>query len=394
LLLDGCQVTKLANHETCPVILTILNLPPEIRYNNENILLSLLIPGPRKYKDLNTFLFPLVEELHILADGVADVKNDFTGESFDLRAHLILVSADGPASADAMGLKRPGNAIRPCHHCMIPGVNGADKEGKSHYYVPHKDIQDLANLPPRTQLRDLIDHFDALPSGGEKTGLGQYTGIVKRSILQDINTLSFPESFPPDLMHCVLQNIMPKIFNLFGGTKKAERSAAKVADEEYRKRAEREWGVEAVAEKAATATAKYLATDLPSTLPDRVWDEVGKTQDESRRTIPTLLGQGPRPINTRWKGYKAMEWEAFLIRDGLSLLSHLDLQYEQNLLNFQVLRSIYVAATSKRLSKADITRLRSDCIAFVRKFEELYYKCPSQLNNCLLNVHSLLHLGM
>jgi hypothetical protein len=140
LLLDSCQVTKLANHETCPVILIILNLPLEIQYNNENILLSLLILGPWKYKDFNTFLFPLVKELYILANSVADVKNDFTRESFDLKAYLILVSTDGLASTNAIGLKRLGNAIRPCYHCIIPRVNGANKEGKSHYYVLYKDI--------------------------------------------------------------------------------------------------------------------------------------------------------------------------------------------------------------------------------------------------------------
>jgi hypothetical protein len=33
---------------------------------------------------------------------------------------------------------------------------------------------------------------------------------------------------------------MPKMFNLFKGTKKAERLIAKVANKEYRKRAKRE----------------------------------------------------------------------------------------------------------------------------------------------------------
>jgi Transposase family tnp2 len=130
--------------------LTILNLSLKIRYDNENILLLLLIPGPWKYKDLNTFLFPLIKELYILVDSVADVNNDFTKESFDLRAHLILVSANKPASTNTIGLKRLGNAIRPCYYCIIPRVKEANKEGKSHYYVLYKDIQDLANLLPRT----------------------------------------------------------------------------------------------------------------------------------------------------------------------------------------------------------------------------------------------------
>jgi Transposase family tnp2 len=91
--------------------LTILNLPLKIQYDNENILLLLLIPSPWKYKDLNTFLFPLVEELYILVNSVADVNNDFTKESFDLRVYLILVSANRLAFANTIRLKRLRNAI-------------------------------------------------------------------------------------------------------------------------------------------------------------------------------------------------------------------------------------------------------------------------------------------
>jgi hypothetical protein len=69
-----------------------------------------------------------------------DIKNDFTRESFNLRAHLILVFINGLAFTNAIGLKRLGNAIRPCYHCMILKVNSANKEGKSHYYMLYKDI--------------------------------------------------------------------------------------------------------------------------------------------------------------------------------------------------------------------------------------------------------------
>jgi hypothetical protein len=40
-----------------------------------------------------------------------DIKNDFTKESFDLRAHLILMFTNRLASVNVMGLKRLGNAI-------------------------------------------------------------------------------------------------------------------------------------------------------------------------------------------------------------------------------------------------------------------------------------------
>jgi hypothetical protein len=58
------------------------------------------------------------------------------------------VSINGLASINAIGLKRLGNAIRPYYYCIIPKVNSANKEGKSHYYMLYKDIQDLANLSP------------------------------------------------------------------------------------------------------------------------------------------------------------------------------------------------------------------------------------------------------
>jgi hypothetical protein len=44
------------------------------------------------------------------------------------------------AFINAIGLKRLGNAIRLYYYCMIPRVNGANKEGKSHYYMLYKDI--------------------------------------------------------------------------------------------------------------------------------------------------------------------------------------------------------------------------------------------------------------
>ena len=58
------------------------------------------------------------------------------------------MSANKLAFANVIKLKRLGNTIRPCYYYIIPRVKGANKEGKSYYYVLYKDIQDLANLLP------------------------------------------------------------------------------------------------------------------------------------------------------------------------------------------------------------------------------------------------------
>ena len=44
--------------------LTIQNLPHDIRYNAENILLVSIIPGPREpKKTINSYIMPLINEL-------------------------------------------------------------------------------------------------------------------------------------------------------------------------------------------------------------------------------------------------------------------------------------------------------------------------------------------
>jgi hypothetical protein len=50
------------------------------------------------------------------------------------------VFIDKLAFTNIIGLKRLGNAIRPCYHCIILKVNGTNKEGKLHYYMLYKDI--------------------------------------------------------------------------------------------------------------------------------------------------------------------------------------------------------------------------------------------------------------
>jgi hypothetical protein len=73
--LGGAQVTKLRNYEVAPIIHINLNLPPHLRYRNENILLSCLIPGPKKHGLLDT-LYPMVEEMKALHTGIPNIYNN------------------------------------------------------------------------------------------------------------------------------------------------------------------------------------------------------------------------------------------------------------------------------------------------------------------------------
>ena len=71
LLLDSTNLTTGRNkHLVTLVILINLNLLLAVRYQAKNILASLIIPSPKKYKDIDSFLRPLIDELRELEGGI------------------------------------------------------------------------------------------------------------------------------------------------------------------------------------------------------------------------------------------------------------------------------------------------------------------------------------
>jgi hypothetical protein len=162
--IDGFQLTKRNQHSTSPVILLNLNLPPEIRHRKQNIICPFIIPGPAKYKDLDSFLQPLVDELNTLGnpDGI-DTYSAYRGRHFGLRAYAVLFSGDGPAISEAIGMKAPGNAIKPCRFCEVK----ATKAPNNHWYIPHPKSPSATSrrLRLRTNLRETLELATASGAG-------------------------------------------------------------------------------------------------------------------------------------------------------------------------------------------------------------------------------------
>jgi hypothetical protein len=361
MLLDGFQAVQLGNHHVEPVILINLNLPPEERYLNENILLSCLIPGPKAPGDLNSFLFPMVEECKRLSEeGIDGVFNAFTKVLCEIRAHIIMVAGDGPALADVMKLKKPGNARSPCHHCKIKGT----KKPNGMYAVSHTD-DDIDNPVMRQNMKPALEQWNRL-TRDEQNLLGTEHGISGQSILLQLPTLHFPGSFPLDLMHCVLLNQMRLLYKVLNGPNNSKTKTNN--------------------QQTALPIAGVPTSDQ--------WKEISSLQEHSRKTIPTNLGRAPRSIIKYNKGYKAFEWEAFLERDGLVLLDQLGKGFKEHFKNFRLLRSIYRQAKQGPIEHSDLDKLRQNCRQYIRKFEKLYYNGdPTRLDNCRINTHALLHLG-
>ena len=126
---EATQKEKLSNDRP----FRLLDLPPEIRNHQKNIIAVSVIPGPKKPKDVDSFLYPLVEELLTLANGVR-AYDARTEQLFCLRAFLITAFGDIPAVSLLMKMKGH-NAIAPCRTCNIHGLRVPGSEAKD-YYIP------------------------------------------------------------------------------------------------------------------------------------------------------------------------------------------------------------------------------------------------------------------
>ena len=354
LSLDGVQVVQRRNFLVTPVILLNLNLPPSERVRIQNILVSILIPGPHEPKNLDSFLYPLVQEMHVLGKGIPGVidgqyLSGTAGYKFTLRAWITLVTGDGPATAKVMGFKSPGNAKAPCRMCYQQAQR---PQTSNTYYVPHNGI--YSGFDMRCDARRDIQ----LCVEADKDDLYSQWGITRKSILTELRSIHFPRSFPIDMMHCVLLNITPLLFRLWIGKVPG-------IDNENNKPAYR-----------------LSSKDLSS---------IGDTLVNAISTTPAALGHAPRSISKHYNGFKAAEWKAWLTLYGTPCLRpYLPDEYLQN---FVVLGHLFTLATKQQLSQSEVDLIEGLCTSFLQSYELLYYQNNERrMKLCTVNFHYLMHL--
>jgi hypothetical protein len=114
---DGFQAATSRNYTVEAIYLAILNLPREIRYLRENMILVGLVPGGTKSKGLQQFAKPMVDELLQLWE---------PDNSLGRRVAVLLVACDVPAARKLGGFSgctaRTEGPRRECHYpAQAPG---------------------------------------------------------------------------------------------------------------------------------------------------------------------------------------------------------------------------------------------------------------------------------
>ena len=111
--------------------MSVLNLPRELRYKRENMILVSLIPGPHEPQhDINNFLVPLVDDLCKLWKGM-DMEIKSIKSVKKIRCALMCVACDIPAGRKICGFLGH-NARLGCSRCLkefLGGIGSKDYSG-------------------------------------------------------------------------------------------------------------------------------------------------------------------------------------------------------------------------------------------------------------------------
>ena len=76
---DGAQLTMKKQSNTWILILIILDLPGDLRYKGDFVIVNFATPGPNSPGDIESFLYPLLEEAALGTEGIwiwSAIKSD------------------------------------------------------------------------------------------------------------------------------------------------------------------------------------------------------------------------------------------------------------------------------------------------------------------------------
>ena len=160
------------------IYLTVINLPCELRYKVENVILIGLIPGPHEpHGDINSFLTPLVEELQEFLLGISMSVHMFANPQW-VRCALLCVTCDIPACRKVCGFLGH-SATLGCSRCMKVFPGGAGQKDYSGF--------DRSTWTPRTneQHRQSVARIQTCRLKTEKMKLESDLG-VRYSVLLEL----------------------------------------------------------------------------------------------------------------------------------------------------------------------------------------------------------------
>jgi hypothetical protein len=362
---DGAQLTMKKESSMWILIVVLLNLPPEMCYRAKNVIIPLAIPGPSIPGNIESFIYPLFEEM-----AQASVRmwtwDAVDSSYFVLRAYLCGVKGDMLGSAKLSGMSGH-SAFHGDRFSLVQGAYPSKEGAKPQYYPispPEKerynsnhDIVDLDHLPMREQSQywEAIERHQATTTQAEHQRIIKDTGISCLTLCAASPAFSHPSFFPLDPFHLFYENIMMHFWDL--------------------------WVIHSDGDEKV-----HMNAEMASTL--------GEWIEEALVTLPpSFSGPIRNPYKKCHSQYKVYESMALL--HGYIIPMALELDFDWDVLsNFaQFVDIIEVAMSHSPKSTLELATLYVQIKSFLIRFEQLYVgNDAAKIPRCRLCVWQLIHI--
>jgi hypothetical protein len=380
---DSAQLYQNKAWDCWVSIAVILNLPPNVRYKESEILPVCIIPGgEHKPKNMDSFNYPVFHHMAALMKQGFNVRNAaLGGRVHPCKLHLSLAGADCIAMVTLDGGVGHHGACGCRLHCPYKGRR---KEGGSQYYpaLQRPDNYDVPGcthpdeLPAKvaSHVSDEQEYLKKLRRILSARTRAEYeaarlaTGLVKPSLFLGFpldRTFGVPGTFCVDMMHVPALNAGDLFIPLFRGS---------ITHDKRDPQSREEW-----------PWSQRLRD------PD-VWQEHGRRVELSRPYFPGWYDRVPRnpatKINTKYKG---MEWMNYLY--GLGPMVFREDLPDEHWDNFCKYVRIIELIGGDSITTAELEQLDELIQSFHWEFEELYVqRIAARLHFVRPWMHTLLHV--
>jgi hypothetical protein len=353
---------------TCwPLLLFNYNLSPEEWFHISNTITLGIIPGPKKPIDIDSFLWPLVEEMLQLAGRV--IAFDLLSLSaYVLCAYIIVAFGNIPAVSLLMWMKGH-NGLVPCCFCKIQGLKVPGPRAMTHYIPLHRRnhpamqaitdsstirVYNSAALPLHSheKIHTQGKHVEMTLVKAQHEALAKEYGVKGCSILFNLSSLTFPTCFPYNFMHLIWENIIKNLILLWTGDFKG-------LDE-------------------GSGCYQIDAT---------VWAAIGSATASSGSTIPSCYEAHPPNFLENKSSVTADMWSFWTLYFGPVLLRQ-KFKHRKYYDHFIKLITMLHMCLQFTITIEDLAHLKQGFIDWVKVFEELVHISLSLSQNLAHMLHT------
>ncbi|ORZ39776.1 hypothetical protein BCR44DRAFT_1215589 [Catenaria anguillulae PL171] len=394
---DGLNMLDNGNYESWFFHFVILNLPPEIRVQEDFAPIFSFIPGPKK-PSAKCFR----ECMSAMVDVLISLEEGFPIEVFDpeqdryvrKRCRVFMVHAGGDYPAlNSMTCMRGVNARFPCVYCYIGGCRHV---GARTYYVPMDHPVDPDGGEPnppveRPQLHGLHQafrdfdfhriaqlartdwmyqaHIAAIQNeqvAARREEIAKNCGLNSTAPWEELRFCKNPSTYGIiDPFHLICENVIPLLYNIFAGK----------------------------LEPVGPTRPVDLVGEMPFQWTREDLQFVEECLRENGKYIPTIFGRLPRPFSSSWKGSEKLVYGLLL---AVPIYYHLYAGNPATRVYFDMYYALVRGLEllmQRTVLEEHIAQAEIQIRTFILLFEQhIYAKRSARLNFCRNMFHLLVHL--